>query len=138
MRTPEHEAAYRASAYRVFVLGRDRFTIRCDEPSDELDRLLDETRTTPWAFLTACNPRSQLLDDDTNDARMVQLEAAVRSHGFDCHCGESEADDGSWPAEPSLLVLGIDEAHALAIAREFEQHAILAGSRGQPARLVWT
>ncbi len=34
-------------------------------------------------------------------------------------------------------MLGISEADAVTIAREFEQYAIVSGSRGGEARLVW-
>jgi len=33
--------------------------------------------------------------------------------------------DGKWHGEPSMLVLGIDQPRALAIGREYGQHAIV-------------
>ena len=103
-----------------------------------LDLLLAESRATDWAFITACNPRSAPLDEDANAERMMQLEMLVRGRGLACFQGEGQADDGDWPPEPSLLVLGISDADAVSIARAFEQYAIVSGSRGGEARLVWT
>ena len=67
----------------------------------------------------------------------MRLEMVVRGRGLNCFQGEGRADDGDWPPEPSLLVLGISEADAVSLARELEQHAIVSGSRGGEARLVW-
>jgi hypothetical protein len=138
MRDPELEAAYRAAAYSVVVPGREPITIRCGERCMPLDLLLIEAGATVWAFVTACNPESIRLDDDTNAERMMRLETVVRGRGLACFDGEGTADDNAWPAEPSLLVLGIDEADALSLAKEFGQAAILCGGRGGEARLAWT
>jgi len=137
MPDPELEAAYRSTSYSVIVPGREPISIRCGARCLPLDLLLAESRATNWAFITACNPRSTPLDDDANDERMMRLEMLVRGRGLNCFQGEGQADEGDWPPEPSLLVLGISEADAVAVAREFEQHAIVSGSRGGEARLVW-
>ena len=114
------QAAYEQTAYWV----EDRFALRCGERSAALDDLLAGTGHDNWAFVTACNPLSIRLDDTANAARMTALEKRVR------------AIDGDWPPEPSLLVLGIDEPDAVALAGEFRQAAIVVGRRGGAARLV--
>jgi hypothetical protein len=134
---PELEAAYRSTTYSVIVPGRAPISIRCGARCLPLDLLLAESRATDWAFITACNPRSANLDDEANAERMMRLELIVRGRGLACFHGEGQADDGDWPPEPSLLVLGMPEADALTLARQFEQHAIVSGSRGGEARLVW-
>ena len=138
MLDPELESAYRSTSYSVIVPGREPISIRCGARCMPLDLLLAESRATDWAFITACNPRSAPLDEDANAERMMRLEMVVRARGLNCFQGEGQADDGDWPPEPSLLVLGISEADAVSIAREFEQYAIVSGSRGGEARLVWT
>ncbi|MFM1902331.1 MAG: hypothetical protein RLZZ440_231 [Planctomycetota bacterium] len=136
---PRLEAAYRATSYMVLsVTGRPEFMIRCGTPSPEVDRLLAGRAFDGWAFITACNPRSQILPEAENAARMARLEAALRDRGHGWLPGSGQGDAGDWPAEPSLLVLGIPEVEAVAIAAAFDQHAILVGRRGEPARLVWT
>jgi hypothetical protein len=61
----------------------------------------------------------------------------VRRRGLAHHPAIGVGDDGSWPAEQSLLVLGIDKAEAVALGRAFEQFAVVVGRRGGPARLAW-
>ncbi|MFM7207611.1 MAG: DUF3293 domain-containing protein [Planctomycetaceae bacterium] len=137
MHDPELEAAYHSTTYSVFVPGQEPISIRCGARCMPLDLMLAESRATQWAFLTACNPLSERLDEDANAERMMQLELLIRGRGLSCLHGEGRSDDEAWPPEPSLLVLGIAEADAVAVAREFGQHAIVAGSRGGEARLVW-
>ena len=131
------EAAYRATSYRLFGCPTGDFVIRCGRRSSQLDRLLERHAAAEWAFVTACNPRSRRLDDQENAARMERLEATLLEAGYCSLPGAGEANDNSWPPEPSLLVLGIAETEALALAATFDQHAILVGRRGKPARLVW-
>lgn len=139
METDERLAvAYRAAAYIVDACeSRQEFVIRCDQRSAAVDRLLERHGLCEWAFVTACNPRSKILPAAENAARMDLLHAAVRDRGHPCLPGSGEGHDGTWPAEPSLLVLGIPEADAIRLAAEFDQHAILVGRLGEPARLVW-
>lgn len=130
-------AAYEATDYRVDGGARGSFVIRSGARSAELDALLDASAADGWAFITASNPRSVRLGDADNARRMDALRARVRALGLPHFPGAGVAIGGDWPAEPSLLVVGIAEADAVALAREFEQHAIVAGRRGGPARLVW-
>lgn len=131
-------AAYETTAYRVDGGARGAIVIRCGERSDDLDALLVEAAADTWAFLTACNPRSVRLDPADNARRMDALRARVLALGLVHLPGAGVATAGDWPPEPSLLVVGILEDAAVALARAFDQHAIVAGSRGGPARLVWT
>ncbi len=132
------KVAYRTAAYFVAASeGWQAFVIRCEERSATVDRLLEWHGLRDWAFVTACNPRSQRLPATENAGRMDRLRAAITHRGHPCLPGSGEDPGGQWPAEPSLLVLGIAEADAIQLAAEFDQHAILVGSLGEPARLVW-
>lgn len=134
---PALEAAFRGTAYWVTGHHGRRFAIRIDSRCAALDELLDAAGATAWAYVTACNPRSQVLEAGENRRRMERLEALVRGRGFTVLPGEAIADEPGWPAESSLLVLGIPESEAVEIARTFAQHAIVAGRAGAEARLVW-
>ena len=131
------EAAYHATLYRVLESPLGAFVIRCGEPSPSATVLLAEQAVGQWAFITAENPRSGVLTSAANAERMRQLSAVIDAAGYLSYPGRGEAAAGDWPPEASLLVIGIDEAEALAIGRRFDEHAIVTGRRDEPARLVW-
>jgi hypothetical protein len=130
------EAAYRATSYLADgPLGR--FAIRIGQPSPEADVLLDQHRVETWAFVTACNPGSEAQLSEVNEQRHLALVAAVKDH-FPSVPGEGRGDGGDWPAERSLLLLGIRREEAVQLARQFGQLALVFGQRGGAAELVWT
>lgn len=128
-------AAYEAAVYRVDEGPRGRFMIRVGERSADVDALLAEAGADSWAFITAANPRSVRLTAGENAARAAALANVVAERRLVHFAGTGGGAE--WPAEPSLLVLGIAEADAKALASAFDQHAILFGQRGGAARLVW-
>jgi hypothetical protein len=130
------EAAYRATTYAV-ADGPHQLAIRIGEPSAALDVLLAARGCEEWAYLTAHNPGGVAADPAANAGAEARLEAELAASGRSCLRGSSLADDGDWPAEPSVLVLGLPRAEALAIARRYGQEALVAGRRGAPAELVF-
>ncbi len=137
MTDPALDDAYRGTTYSVLMPEGSLLALRIGERSAPLDRLLAATGHDDWAFVTACNPRSTRLDALENAERMARLAETVQARGLRAIPGESRGDGGDWPAESSLLVLGIGEPDAIELGRLFDQHAIVAGSRGGPPRLVW-
>lgn len=131
-----HDDVYRATAYRV-ADGSHRFTIRVGERCAPLDELLAEHGTEEWAYVTAYNPGGRRADAAANTAAQERLEATLRETSRPVLRGEGAGDDGHWPPEPSLLVLGLSRADAVALARRFGQVAIVAGRRGAAAELVY-
>jgi Protein of unknown function (DUF3293) len=126
--------AYRKTRYEVQTPG-GKVVLRHGERSPELDRLLDAP-FPGWAFITAWNPGSNpRLSIDENRRRQQELEAAL-SPRYRTFPGKGVGDDGRWPPEESVLVLGISRDEALRFGRQFGQLAILAGSRGEPAEVV--
>lgn len=110
--------------------------IRVGEACAELDALLRATDCTRWAYITALNPGSVRLSEDENRARQRELEDAIRHLGHPMFRGEGIGEDGSWPPEASILVLGIEQEAAVQLGRRFGQRAIVCGELGEPARLV--
>jgi hypothetical protein len=131
---PELERAYRDTRYRVPSLSLELFV---GQASAQLDALLKQYDTREWAFVSAVNPCSRLLADAENRIRHQQLRQAVAARGYPWFEGEGLALDQGWPAEPSLLILGIPRREAIALGRRFEQNAVVTGYLGQPARLDW-
>ena len=137
MPDPAIESAYRATDYRVDDSPAGGFIIRVGELSPEADRLLTLHHRTEWAFVTACNPRSERRPDEENVRRMSELAGMLRAGGWAYYTGAGVGRDGTWPPEPSFLVVGISEAEARDLAGRFGQNATVAGRIGEPARLVW-
>ncbi len=131
-----HDEVYIETAYRV-ADGAQRFSIRVGERCAPIDALLDAHDAEEWAYVTAHNPGGRRADADANEAAQQRLEAALRASARPVLHGEGVGDDGGWPPEPSLLVLGLTRADAVALARRFGQEAIVAGRRGAPAELVY-
>lgn len=120
------ERAYRRTTYRA---GARR--LRIGEPVPALDA------HEAWAYLTAWNPGARQRPDAENERAMDALRERLRATGLAFHEGAAESDDGSWPPEPSLLVLGIAPDEAAALGRAFGQVAIVVGRRGGVAELLW-
>lgn len=125
--------AYLATEYRVHGGPQGPLTLRVGEPSPALDRLLDAEGAHRWAYLTACNPRSQPLPPQENARRLRALEEEL---GGRYRLFPGEGVLGAW-REASILVLGMDEAEALAAGARWEQNAVVVGRRGgAPALLL--
>jgi hypothetical protein len=128
--------AYRRTTYRATIDG-ERVEIRIGERTPRLDALLRARGVSAWAFVTAANPYAVRLADEENARRHAELVRATRASGLDFVAGECVGDDGAWPPEAGLLVVGIPEAAAIALARGFSQEAIVVGEARQIARLVF-
>lgn len=133
--TAAFEAAYRATRYVVPVLG---LTLRVGQSHSDLDTVLRQHSATSWMFISACNPWSAAaLCRYENLALHQNLLDAIRAAGLTLFEGVGEADDGQWPAESSVLVLGVDEVIARAWGERFAQNAVLFGRTDEKAQLLW-
>jgi hypothetical protein len=137
MPDPGLESAYLATDYRVDAGPDGPFVLRIGDSCRDVDRLLARHGQSEWAFVTACNPESEQLTHPENERRMAELEAVCLFRGWTFYPGAGVSRDGTWPPEPSFLIVGVPEDEAVEVARHFGQNAILAGRVGEPARLVW-
>jgi hypothetical protein len=119
----EQAAAYRATEYNV-VTPKGRFTLRAFRRSLTLHRLHLAFNVAGSAFLTAFNPYSERSDAANNQSYQDQLIADVRER-WKFLPGEGVDPQGKWPAEPSLLVLGISREESIALGKKYRQNAIL-------------
>lgn len=110
--------------------------MRVDEGCVELDALLTDHGVSTWAYVTASNPGSRQLSDEDNSARLRELEADVVTLGVRAYPGEGVPDDGRWPPESSLLILGIAREDAVRLGRRYDQVAVVCGELGGVAKLV--
>ena len=129
--------AYLRTTYRVTTDG-EVIDIRVNERSAPLDRLLQSHGVRDWAFITASNPRSRALPEEENARRNEAMKASLRRDGWTCLNASGVPEQPGWQPERSVLVLGMCRAAAAALATQWEQNAVLVGSLGQRAELVWT
>jgi len=132
--SPEVVAAYENAEYVAFA-ERD-MVLRIGRRSPELDELLDFHSAGSAAFVTAANPRGERRGDAGNAAALSALRDLVAAAGYPCYLGEGRDPRGEWPAEASLLVIGIYRENAVALGRLFEQNAIVFAERGRAPELV--
>jgi hypothetical protein len=128
-------AAYRKTTFYADT-PRARLALRVGERCVDLDALLNDHGVSSWAYVTASNPGSRRLSDEDNAARQRELEGHVARLGVRAYPGEGVGDDGRWPPEPSLLVLGIARDDAIRLGGRYGQVAIVCGEMGRAAELV--
>jgi len=116
--------AYRKTAFSAET-PKGRLSLRVGQRCPELDDLLTDHGVSTWAYVTAANPGSMRLRDEENAGRQRELDGVVASLGVTSYSGEGVADDGRWPPEPSLLILGIGRSDAVRLARQYSQLALI-------------
>jgi hypothetical protein len=126
--------AYRTAEYVVFA--ESPFVLRIGSPSPRLDAMLGEQGLQGAAFITACNPRGERRSDAHNAPAMAALMAALKRRRYACIAGEGRDPEGRWPAEPSVLVLGVSREEAESLGRAFGQNAIVYAVRASVPELV--
>jgi len=131
---PRLLAAYLAAEYVVFT--EPPIALRVGEASEALDALLEDSGADTAAFVTAANPRGVPADPEDNALSTEALLVAQREAGYACIPGAGRDPRGEWPAEPSVLVLGISRREAEILGRSYEQNAIVFVERGAAPELV--
>lgn len=116
-------AAYRQTDYRVYA--PHPFTLRIGQFSQPLLELHEQYGVRSSVVVTACNPFSCLLSSDQNAQRQQKLVDLVEQRGWPYFCGSGQHFSGPWPAEASLLVLGVSRELAAALGRDFDQNAVV-------------
>jgi len=124
---------YEAARY-VVHLASGAVTLRHGEFAPALNALLEESAPN-WAFITAWNPGSRRLSRPENERRQRELIREL-SGRYRLFPGAGMDDDNAWPAELSVLALGISQEEAMARGRAWGQLAILFGRRGERASVI--
>ena len=110
--------------------------IRVGESSAEVDVLLRRHNAKEWAFITAYNPASQLMDKAENQKRHANLEDDIRERGFVYFHGQGIGTDPAWQPEVSLLIFGLDPEAAIQLGAKYGQNAIVYGKLERAAELL--
>lgn len=130
-------AAYRATDYVLFVGDGHDLTLNIGRHNRDFDRELDRRNAVTAVVVTAYNPRSAVLSEAENRARHAALTASLDAEGCDYALGEGRDPTGQWKAELECVVFGIPLEAGLAIARRFEQNAIVFVRRGEAPELAY-
>jgi hypothetical protein len=126
--------AYRRAQYVVF--GEPELILCIGEPNDALDALLDEKGAETAAYVTAANPHGRRAGMTENLLAQTAFLEALREAGYACHAGEGRDPTEGWPAEPSVLVVGIPRTEAVVLGRSYKQNAIVFVERGRAPELL--
>lgn len=102
--------------------------------SVEFESYMEKENTSSWAFITAYNPMSRVLSPEENISRNEDLESKIKGYPY-LH-GAGRDPEGEWTPERSFLILDIKLEEATALAKEFEQKAIVYGEKGGVAELI--
>ncbi|MFN7119775.1 MAG: DUF3293 domain-containing protein [Saprospiraceae bacterium] len=125
--------AYEETIYQVL---EPPISIQINMPNADLAAFLRAHDARTWAFITAWNPKSQLLSPQENNQRHTELVKRIKKGSYPFFLGKGIGKDANWEPEVSLFVLHISKMEALQVGRYFEQNAIVFGERdGLPTLL---
>lgn len=77
------------------------------------------------AYVTACNPFSQALDDSINEELQAVFARELQQHGLTYINGTGQHPANGWPGEQSFLVLGSSREDARMLGARYKQNAIV-------------
>lgn len=115
--------AFRETEYRVH--GDEPFILRVGETCSALAAAHKRHRVECSAHITACNPFSQILDDDANAERHAALGPEISQLSLSSIDGIGQHPSNQWPGEASLLIFGLTLEAAKAMGTRLEQNAIV-------------
>jgi hypothetical protein len=128
-------AAYAATHYKVTGTPAP-FVLRVGQRSAELAAMYLANGVCCAAFLTAFNPNSVPQPEAINGASQQRLETELAAMGLTLLAGFGEDPSGTWPGEPSVLVLGMSRREAERVGRAFGQLAIVWSGESAVPELV--
>ena len=131
---PEKRRAYEAAEYVVFF--EPELVFRVGEPSPGLDEVLDSLEAQTAAFVTAANPHGERRPDEENREAHTELLKSSFLADYEKFEGEGRDPFRRWPAEPSVLVVGIARRDAAALGVAHDQNAIVFIEKGRAPELV--
>lgn len=115
--------AFRETEYRVG--GEEPFILRVGETAPALAAAHKRHRVDCSAFVTACNPYSQSLDDCENAKRHAALGIELAQRSLSSVEGIGQHTSNQWPGEASYLIFGLTLEAAKTLGTRLEQNAIV-------------
>ncbi len=115
--------AYTRTIYDVD--GPGPFSLRLGHPSTELKLLYTTFSCDCAIYLTAWNPRSQLLSEAENQSRQKELETEIQILQLPIFSGYGRDPVGEWPPEANVLILGLSLEKGMSLGRKYDQNALV-------------
>ncbi len=132
------KSLYLKAAYEVqYPHSASSFCIEVGTNHPQLDEYLAPTES--WMFMTAYEPMGQKYSTRRNRLAQQRLlrEADKKEKKLWTGLGYDLRSDADWE-EPSALIFPVTKTEAFDWAHRYRQLAILFGSRGQKAQLLFT
>lgn len=127
--------AFRETEYRAH--GDELFTLRVGEICPALAAAHKRHRVDCSAYITACNPFSQILDDEDNAERHAALGRELGQRSLASIDGIGQHPSNQWPGEASYLIFGLTLEAAKTLGTRLEQNAIVwAGADAVPQLIL--
>ena len=126
--------AYTQTHYRV--LAAPPFTLHIGRHCRALQVLQAAHGVRCSTFVTAFNPFSQSWSAACNGARHQRLLTRLKGQGWDFVQGYGRHPSGNWPAERSVLILGMTSAQAQALGVALQQNAVVCSGADAVPQLV--
>ncbi|CAN7490357.1 DUF3293 domain-containing protein [Caballeronia sp. LjRoot34] len=120
---PDTLRAYNETHYRV--LGNAPTTLRIGRANPDLAKLHRAFGVDCSAFITAANPFSEMTNATANTLRQAALAEELSRMNLRFIEGTGEHPSGTWPGEPSFLVLGLILSDAKQLGVKHDQNAIV-------------
>jgi hypothetical protein len=115
--------AYQATDYHVEAAAP--FVLRVGEASTELLQQYAKYQCECAAFLTACNPFSEIAAEQENERRQAELGHELMKQGLHFLNGIGRDTHGHWQGEPSFLVFDLSLDAVKKLGREQAQNALI-------------
>lgn len=136
MTSPDLRAAYAQTEYWIGGDAPHCITIGIDHPA--LQTMLREQGVISAAIITSDNPRSTIQSDTDNQTTRECLKKVLKAAGYCLLPSRHHDPREEWPTEYGFFVIGIQQEEALAVAKQFNQSAIVYLEQTGPAALIWT
>lgn len=119
-------SGYRGTDYRIDVdTDSDSISLRIDQYSESLAKLLIASKHPCAAIISAYNPCSQLQSNEKNLAAHESLKNYLGRHSYFRIEGLNTDPTDRWPTEKSFFVPGLDLDIAKSLGQQFNQNAIV-------------
>tara|TARA_X000000368_G_C22807054_1_gene612930 strand:+ start:264 stop:695 length:432 start_codon:yes stop_codon:yes gene_type:complete len=115
--------AYKNTNYEV--LAKHSFVLRVGQYSKNLATLFKQYGVNTGCFITAHNPFSRKVSFSKNDIAQESLQKHLLNAELQFFNGVGTDPSKHWEGEPSFFVLGLSLEKSNALAKCFEQNAII-------------